>query len=181
MAKVTAIIASPRKNGNCVAIVNKMAETLKTEGKDVEIFNINELDAKGCQACMGCKKAGKCVRKDGITPVLESIASSDSLILATPDYFGQSTSQYRMLEDRMYGFIGPDFSCALKPGMKLATVITAGSGAGADDIKASIDKVMVNYFKMEPVGSLIHTDAKNGPAKDNADVMAAAEALARKL
>ena len=108
MSKITAIIASPRKTGNCVAIVDKMVETAKAAGNEVEVFYLNQIEAKGCQACMGCKKTGKCVRKDGMTPVLESVANCDSVILATPDYFGQATSQYRMLEDRMYGFVRGD-------------------------------------------------------------------------
>lgn len=181
MSKVTAIIASPRKNGNCAAIVDRMTETLKASGSEVEVFSINQLEAKGCQGCMGCKKTGKCVRKDGLTPVLESIASCDGLILATPDYFGQSCSQYRMLEDRMYSFIGADFSCSLKPGIKLATVVTSGSGGGAAETQAMMEKVMANYFKMEPIGNIVFAEMQSGPAKDSADIMGAAEELAKKL
>ena len=156
MSKITAIIASPRKTGNCVAIVDKMAETAKAAGNEVEVFYLNQIEAKGCQACMGCKKTGKCVRKDGMTPVLESVAACDSVILATPDYFGQATSQYRMFEDRMYGFVRGDFTCAIEPNM-------------------------VNYFKFEPMGSIVFSEAQSGPAKDSAEVMAAAEELAKKL
>ena len=180
MAKITAIIASPRKSGNCVAIVEKMAETAKAAGNEVEIFYLNQLEAKGCQACMGCKKTGKCVRKDGLTPVLDSVANCDSVILATPDYFGQSTSQYRMFEDRMYGFVRGDFTCAITP-KKLAIVVTSGSGAGAQDIEQMIEKVMANYFKFEVMGSIIFAEATSGPAKDSAEIMSAAEELAKKL
>ena len=38
MSDVTAVIASPRKNGNCAAIVGKMVETLEGEGKKVDVF-----------------------------------------------------------------------------------------------------------------------------------------------
>lgn len=181
MSKITAIVASPRKNGNCVAIVDKMAETAKAAGNEVEIFYLNQIDAKGCQACMGCKKTGKCVRKDGLTPVLDAVAASDSVILATPDYFGQAVGQYRLFEDRMYGFVRGDFTCSLNPGKKLAIVVTSGSGAGADNIEATMKGVMANFFKFETVGSIIFSEAKSGPAKDSAEIMAAAEELAKKL
>ena len=180
MSKITAIIASPRKTGNCVAIVDKMVETAKAAGNEVEVFYLNQIEAKGCQACMGCKKTGKCVRKDGMTPVLESVDNCDSVILATPDYFGQATSQYRMFEDRMYGFVRGDFTCAIEP-KKLAIVVTSGSGAGAADIEAMMNKVMTNYFKFETMGSIVFSEAQSGPAKDSAEVMAAAEELAKKL
>lgn len=182
MSRITAVVTSPRKNGNCVAIVDRMAETARSEGNEVEVFYLNQLDAKGCQACMGCKRGGgKCVRKDGLTPVLESVAASDSLIIAVPDYFGQAASQYRMFEDRMYGFIGPDFSCSLAPGKKLAVVVTSASGAGASETEATIEKVMANYFKFEAMGSIVFSEGASGPAKDSEDTMAAAAELAKKL
>lgn len=182
MSHITAVIASPRKNGNCAAIVDKMSEVAKKDGNEVEVFYLNQLDAKGCQACMGCKRGGgKCVRKDGLTPVLDSIAACDSLIIAVPDYFGQSASQYRMLEDRMYGFIGQDFSCSFSPGKRLAVVVTSGSGSGAQDIETMIEKVMTNYFKFEAMGSIVFSEGASGPAKDSAETMVAAEELAKKL
>lgn len=182
MSKITAIIASPRKNGNCVAIVDKISETAKAAGNDVEIFYLNQLDAKGCQACMACKKGtGICIRKDGLTPVLESVKAADSLVIAVPDYFGQAASQYRVFEDRMYGFIDGSFKCSFAPGKKLAVIVTSGSGAGAPETEAMIEKVMANYFKLEPVGSIVFSEAKSGPAKDSAETMAAAEELAKKL
>ena len=183
MSKIVAVIASPRKAGNCVAIVEKMAEAAKAKGNDVEIFNVNTLEFKGCQACMGCKKAGQgCIRKDGLTPVLDAIKECDGLILATPDYFGQPTGQYRCFEDRMYGYLGGDFSCCIKPGLKFVPVVTSGSGAGADDIVNGIKRVMAGYFKMECIGEINYSEAAGkGPAKDNADVMAQAAKLAGKF
>ncbi len=183
MSKIVAIIASPRKSGNCVSIVDKMAEVAKAAGNDVEVFSVNTLDYKGCQACMGCKKAGQgCIRKDGLTPVLEAIKACDGIILATPDYFGQPTGQYRTFEDRMYGFVGGDFSCCLKPGIKFVPIVTSGSGAGSEDIMNNIKRVMTGYFKMECIGEINYAEAVGkGPAKDNAEVMAKAEELAKKF
>ncbi len=185
MSEVTAIIASPRKNGNCQAIVGKMVEALKAQGKTVDVFNLNEIAAKGCQACMACKKAGKCVQKDDITPILESMKQSGSIILATPDYFGQSCAQYRMLEDRFYGFVGMNeqgqFVSNLGDGKKVAYVVTSGSGAGADNIANGIKGVMGGFLKCDVVGGIDYREGPNGPAKDNAAVLAEAEALAKKL
>lgn len=180
--KVVAIISSPRKNGNGVSIVGKMTEAAKANGNDVETFYINQVDAKGCQACMGCKKAGKCVRNDGLTPVLEAISKCDGIIVSTPDYFGQPCSQYRMFEDRLYGFVKPDFTTSIKPGVKFATVVTSGSGAGADNIVNGMNAVMTNFFKCENIGVINYSEAAGkGPAKDNADAMAQAEEIGKKF
>lgn len=185
MSEVTAIIASPRKNGNCQAIVGKMAEVLKAKGKTVNVFNLNEMDLKGCQACYACKKAGHCVRKDDLTAVLESMKDSESIILATPNYFGQPCGQFRMAEDRFYGFVGMDadgnFCSNLPAGKKVAVVVSSGSGAGSDNIIKSISGVMGGFLKCEVVGAIDYREGPSGPAKDNADAMKEAEALAKKL
>ncbi|MFT0898274.1 flavodoxin family protein [Candidatus Methanoprimaticola sp. MG2] len=185
MSEVTAIIASPRKNGNGATIVGKMVETLEAAGKKVNVFYLNQLEnVKGCQACMGCKKAGKCVRKDDLTPVLESIAESESVILSTPDYFGLACAQYRTLEDRFYGYVGMkdgNFVANIPEGKKVAVVVTSGSGAGADNIEKGIGGVMSGFLKCEIVGSINYKEGPSGPAKDNAEVLAEAAALAGKL
>ncbi len=186
MSEVTAIITTPRKNGSSAAIVQKMVETLEAAGNKVNVFYINQLaDIKGCQACMGCKKAGKCVRKDDITPVLESIANSDSIILSAANYFGQPCAQYRILEDRFYGFVGMNtegqFICNIPAGKKAAIVISAGSGAGSDNIENGIKGVLGGFLGMDVVGTINYKEGVSGPAKDNADILAEAAALAGKL
>ena len=182
MSKIVAIVASPRAKGQGAAIVSKMADVAKAQGNEVEIFNINKLDnLKGCQACMGCKKnVGKCIRNDSLTPVLDAVAAADSLILCTPDYFGQPCAQYRTFEDRLYGFVGPDFKPTITP-KKVAIVVNAGSGAGADACVNSISNIMTNFFKSEVSGSLIYTEADKGSFADNAEYQAIAEDLAKKL
>ena len=182
MSKIVAIVASPRAKGQGAAIVSKMADVAKAQGNEVEIFNINKLDnLKGCQACMGCKKnVGKCIRNDSLTPVLDAVAAADSLILCTPDYFGQPCAQYRTFEDRLYGFVGPDFKPTITP-KKVAIVVNAGSGAGADACVTSISNIMTNFFKSEVIGSLIYTEADKGSFADNAEYQAIAEDLAKKL
>ena len=182
MSKIVAIVASPRAKGQGAAIVSKMADVAKAQGNEVEIFNINKLDnLKGCQACMGCKKnVGKCIRNDSLTPVLDAVAAADSLILCTPDYFGQPCAQYRTFEDRLYGFVGPDFKPTITS-KKVAIVVNAGSGAGADACVNSISNIMTNFFKSEVIGSLIYTEADKGSFADNAEYQAIAEDLAKKL
>ena len=182
MSKIVAIVASPRAKGQGAAIVSKMVDVAKAQGNEVEIFNINKLDnLKGCQACMGCKKnVGKCIRNDSLTPVLDAVAAADSLILCTPDYFGQPCAQYRTFEDRLYGFVGPDFKPTITP-KKVAIVVNAGSGAGADACVNSISNIMTNFFKSEVIGSLIYTEADKGSFADNAEYQAIAEDLAKKL
>ena len=180
---IVAIVSSPQKNANTEFVINTMAETLRADGKDVQVFSINPMaNRKGCQGCDGCKKnGGACIQKDDLTPVLEAIRDAEGIIVSSPVYFGEACGQYRLLEDRMYGFLKADFSTSLAPGKKVAAVTAAGS-AGADELADKMLVTFVNFFKCESVGKIAmitHNDRKF--AENNGDVIAQAKALAKKF
>lgn len=184
MADIVAVLASPRKGANSDAIAMKMVEGAEKNGKTVKVYRINDLEnKKGCQACMACKKTGKCVVKDDIGEILEEIRGAEGLIVATPDYFGQATSQYRMFEDRLYGYLGMDFAPNIEAGKKVAIVVTCGSGYdGAVAIANGIEGVFANFFKFQVAGKMVVKDAfAPNVAAENADIMAEALEIGSKL
>ena len=76
----------------------------------VETFSLNELNYRGCQACMACKtKLDRCVLKDDLEPVLDAVRQTDVLVLASPVYFGEVTSQTKGFIDRTFSFLTPEF------------------------------------------------------------------------
>ena len=181
MSKIVAVISSPRKGANSSTIVDAMVAAAKGKGHDVQVFNVAELkDRRGCIACMGCKKAGKCVLKDEITPIIDAIRESDGVILSTAVYFGQPTGQYRLLEDRFYSFLDGTFTPNITP-KKLAVVVTAGS-AGADELAAQITGRMVSFFKFESLGCVTMTGG-NPPheAEQNPEILAKAAEIGSKF
>ncbi|MCR4829022.1 MAG: flavodoxin family protein [Bacteroidales bacterium] len=106
MKKIIIIDGGPRKNFNTSALLQKVAEGAGTvEGVEVETHRLYELDYKGCMSCMACKVKGRasqvCKFKDALTPVLESIAEADSLVLGSPIYFGEVTAQMRAFLERL--------------------------------------------------------------------------------
>lgn len=132
---------------------------------------------------MGCKKAGHCVVKDDLTPVLDAIRNADGIILSTPDYFGDSCGQYRLLEDRMYGFINGDFSVNIDAGKKVAVIVTCGNGYdGAVKIADKIEGTMVNYFKCESIGKIVmNNGGAPNAASENAEVLNQAKTIGKKF
>lgn len=65
-----------------------------------------DVDYHGCKSCMGCKIAGgknhgKCIIKDGLSPVLEEMKDSDGLAFGSPCYFGVATGQLQAALERM--------------------------------------------------------------------------------
>ena len=183
MATTVVILGSPRK-GNSDAIALAIAAEAKAKGNVIKEFKLNQLkNAKGCQSCYGCKKSGRCVVKDDITEILDAIRNADSIILATPTYFGYSTAQFRTLEDRFFGFLGGDFVPNIAPGKKVAIVQTCGSGIdGAERNAAALEGEWANFFKGEVVGKIVvgNMMAPDAAAND-AEIMAKAKAIGQKL
>ena len=140
MAKIVMVIGSPRKNSNSEIIADKIAEGAKANGYEIVKYKINDLaKARGCQGCGACKKAGVCAQNDDIKPMLEDIKASEGVILATPEYFGQPTAQFRLAQDRMFSFLDGTFTPFFPAGKKCAVVVSCGTGY--DGAKAMADQI----------------------------------------
>ncbi len=107
MKKIIIIDGGPRKTFNTAAMLQKVAEGAASTGEDVEVKTVRlyDMEYKGCVSCMACKLAGRvshvCRFRDGLTPVLEEIATADGLVLGSPNYFGEVTGQMRTMLERL--------------------------------------------------------------------------------
>lgn len=105
MKKIVAINASPRSFCNTGTLIREAARGAGSCGAEVKIFDLYRLEKfSGCISCFGCKlpgHAGRCVLNDGLSPVLEEIRSADALILGTPNFFGDVSSGFRALYERL--------------------------------------------------------------------------------
>ena len=105
MKRIVAVNAGPRKEWNTGALVRKAAKGAQSQGAQTELFDLYSLGPfSGCISCFACKlpqHKGVCVRRDGLTPVLEAIRSADGLILGSPNYLGNATAGFRALYERL--------------------------------------------------------------------------------
>jgi multimeric flavodoxin WrbA len=130
--KIAYLLGSPRENGNSAAIANRFCTTAEGLGAEVRKFVLNKLQYRGCQGCMACKgKTDRCVLEDDLTEVLDSIREADVVVLATPIYFWDETSQMKTFLDRTYSYLVPDFMTnpkrsRLDPGKKLVFIQVQG-------------------------------------------------------
>lgn len=130
--KTVCILGSPRPKGNSSAIARYFCDRLESLGAEVQTFTLNQLTYQGCQACMVCKtKLDRCVLADDLTPVLDAVREADLLVMATPVYFGDITSQLKGFIDRMFSFFKPDYrtnavKSRLAPGKKLVFIQVQG-------------------------------------------------------
>ena len=103
--KIVVVNAGPRKGWNTDALLTEAARGAEAAGASVERFDLFRLERyTGCISCFGCKREknkGRCVCRDGLTPVLDAIRASDGLIIGSPNYLSELTASFRALYERL--------------------------------------------------------------------------------
>ena len=82
--KVLILNGSPRVDGNTTVAVNELVNTFNVEGIETEVVQVGGNIIRGCVACLGCTKIGKCVFDDTVNEVAEKFKDADGLIVASP-------------------------------------------------------------------------------------------------
>ena len=80
----------------------KGAESTGAAAERFDLFRLEKYT--GCISCFGCKKEknkGRCICRDGLTPVLDAIREADGLIIGSPNYLGEMTASFRALYERL--------------------------------------------------------------------------------
>ena len=102
--KVLAVNGSARVKGNTAALLDAALVPLREAGAECEVVNLAGKDIRGCTACGKCreKKDGLCHgRQDYANEVLEKVKQADAIILGSPVYFADVTSEMKALIDRV--------------------------------------------------------------------------------
>jgi len=102
MKKVVAFVGSPRKKGNTSDVVNQVLKGAESTGAETKVYYLNEMNIRGCQSCMYCRKHEGCTVKDDMTEVYEDIKTADSVVIGSPIYIHQVSAQTKLLLDRLY-------------------------------------------------------------------------------
>ncbi len=179
---VVAVVSSPRRDGSGDMIANRICDGIRANGKDVIMFHLNDMVSfRQCQNCEACKRGGRCVLDDDISPIIESIRDAEGLVIASSIEFNEVNGLFKMLLDRFYCFLDMNASTILPKGKKLATVITAGLDSdSAERVSKNLEKVFSEHFFFEPVGRIAYTNwmMPAGMPVDE-DVMSEAEGIGR--
>ncbi len=129
--KAVAFCGSARKNGNTALLLNTVLEPLKALGVETELVQLAGKDISGCKACMGCfkEKDHRCVfDNDIVNECIEKMIAADVILLGSPTYFANVSSEMKALIDRS-GLVSRANGNMLK--RKLGAGIVAVRRAGA--------------------------------------------------
>lgn len=135
--KIIGINTSPRQNSNSRIALEKALETVESKGASVKKFDLNKLNIKTCQACDYCvEHDGQCSLEDDMQQIYEEIGEAYGIILATPIYMGNVSSNAKIFIDRLYAIMN-SLDTYNVPGKKFSVIAS----------QAAVDPPMYEYIK----------------------------------
>ena len=101
--KVLAINGSARRDGNTAILIRRVFSVLEKEGIETELVQLAGEVVRGCTACNRCQtnRDGHCaLAGDIVNDIIDKMAAADGIILGSPTYFADITSELKALIDR---------------------------------------------------------------------------------
>ena len=185
--KIMAFIGSPRKDGNTSKIVHSICKGSKESGHEVEIYNLFELDNKGCVGCNACQKkeVDFCSIDDKLTTLLPKMAEADCIIIGTAIYVGQAHGCTKNFIDRLSTFSQDNHTVQKLSKKKYVTVTCNGTPAeNFKSVTEYLNRWLGGFFKMENVGNIIAGSLgriNKDAIDEQPEILKQAENIGRKL
>ena len=175
--KVLMLNGSPRPEGNTFAALREMEHVFQTEGIETEIIQVGARDIRGCVACGGCAKLGRCVFDDIVNELAPKFETCDGLVVGSPVYYASANATLVALLTRL--FYSTLFDKTMKVG---ASVVVARQGG----LSATFDE-MNKFFTISgmPVASSQYWNSIHGrlpgEAAQDAEGLQTMRTLARNM
>ena len=130
--KVLLLNGSPRKSGNTSIALEEMRKVFEAEGVEVEIVQVGNQAVRGCVACGGCGKLGKCVFDDVVNELAPKFEAADGLVAASPVYYDSANATLIAVLDRL--FYSTHFDKTMKVGASVVCARRGGCSATFDEL-----------------------------------------------
>ena len=102
MPKVIGFNGSARKDGNTAILIRQVFAELEKEGIETELIELAGMKLHGCLACYQCRERlnQRCAVKDDLNLCIEKMESAQGIILGSPTYFTDVSTEMKALIDR---------------------------------------------------------------------------------
>ncbi len=161
--KVLMLNGSPRPNGNTAVALREIETVFRENGVEVETVIIGNRAIRGCVACGGCAKIGKCVFDDAVNELAPKFEAADGLVVASPVYYASANATLIACLDRL--FYSTPFDKTMKVGASVVCARRGGCSATFDELN--------KYFTISgmPVASSQYWNSIHGrtPGEAEAD------------
>ena len=165
---------SPRPEGNTAFLLKRVAEILEVNGADTRLVQVGGEPLRGCKACGTCKNRQdrRCVEdRDIINECIEEMVASDAIIIGSPVYFSQMTTEAKALIDRCGYVAGAN-------GKLLSRKIGAGIAVGRRAGRMTTFNALNQFFLINDMVVPGSTYWNVGVARDPGEIAEDAEGLA---
>lgn len=134
--KVLLINGSPNKNGCTYTALKEIADELKRNDIDSEIYYIGTEAIRPCLACRACAKLGKCVINDKVNEFVNKAAEFDGYIIGSPVHYGSASGVVVPFLDRAFfsAYMAGRLIFRHKPASAIVSARRAGTTATLDQL-----------------------------------------------
>ena len=159
--KVLMINGSPRAEGNTALALREMERVFAEQGIQVETVQIGGQAIRGCVACNGCAKLGKCVYDDIVNELAVKFEKAEGLVVASPVYYASANATLVACLDRL--FYSSHFDKTMKVGASVVCARRGGCSATFDELN--------KYFTISgmPVASSQYWNSVHGRTPGEAE------------
>jgi multimeric flavodoxin WrbA len=129
--RVVAFNGSARKGGNTAIMIQHALSEINRAGIESELVELSGQRIRGCAACYKCanNKDRRCsITDDIVNSCIDKMVAADGILLASPTYFADVTSEIKALIDRA-GMVARMNGDALR--RKVGAAITVARRGGA--------------------------------------------------
>ena len=130
--KVLLINGSPHAKGCTYTALTEVACSLNKQGIETEILQVGHLDIRGCMACGGCGRTGRCVYDDIVNEISDKLEAADGLVVGPPVYYAGANGTLTALLNRLF-YCHPG-ELRMKPGAAVVSCRRGGASATFDEL-----------------------------------------------
>lgn len=143
---VLAIMGSARKKSNTDKFLNIFIDKFNLRDENIDIYNLKDLNYRGCISCYGCAKKPECVVKDDISEIYSKIENADLIIFATPIYFNSVSWLAKSFIDRMQVYWSRKFLLKLPPIKEKRAIALIDGGAYEQENQFLGSELVFDHF-----------------------------------
>ncbi len=130
--KVLLLNGSPHTEGNTWLALHEMEKEFEKNGIGTELIQVGNRPVRGCMACGGCYRSGKCVFTDVVNEIAPKFEEADGLVVGSPVYYGSANATLIACLDRL--FYSTSFDKTMKVGAGIAVARRGGLSATFDEL-----------------------------------------------
>lgn len=138
--KVVAFNGSPRQEGNTAQALKIVLDELAAEGIETEFVQLGGTKVFGCLACQKCRENqdNRCARQDDrMNDFIAKILEADGIIIGSPTYFSNVSSEVAALISRCGYVNGANGGHMLR--QKVGAAVVSVRRAGSNFVYSAIN------------------------------------------